>query len=157
MITQEYLKKILHYDENTGIFTWLVSKAKRIKIGDIAGKLHHTGYINIKINKKEYLAHRLAWLYVKNKWPKNQIDHINGIKDDNKIENLRDVTNRKNISNTHKHRNGKLVGCTLDKRYNKWRAQISINGKRKSLGYYNTELEAYEVYLKFLKIIDDNI
>lgn len=156
MITQKELKELLHYDENTGIFTWLVSKAKSIKIGDIAGKLQHTGYISIKINKKEYLAHRLVWLYIKGEWPKNQIDHINGIRDDNRIENLRNVTHRENHQNRIKHRDGHLVGTTYDKQRQKWKSQIQINGRQKSLGHYNTQQDAHEAYLNKLKEIKTN-
>lgn len=157
MITQNELKEILQYNENTGVFTWKQSPAKHIKIGDIAGSLDANGYTYIRINKKLYKAHRLSWLYVYGEWPKNQIDHINGVKNDNRVINLRDVTNRENHQNKKEHREGKLVGCNFHKKTQKWRAQIQINGRLKHLGYYNTELEAHEAYLKFLKQLDDNI
>lgn len=156
MITQEYLKKLLHYDENTGIFTWLVSKAKRIQVGSVAGYITPRGYIYINIDKKLYLAHRLAWLYIYGTWPINQIDHINGIKNDNRIENLRDVTVRKNSQNKKIHRNGKLVGCYFNKNNKKWRAKIQIKNKDYHLGLYNTEQEAHEAYLKFLNNLTIN-
>lgn len=149
MITQKELKERLQYNENTGIFTWL-KKTKKIKIGAIAGGLNVHGYIIIQINGKPYSAHRLAWLYIHGEWPKNQIDHINGIKNDNRIENLRDIIHRENQQNTHKHRNGKLVGCNFHKPAKKWQAKIQIKNKDYHLGLYNTELEAHEAYLKFL-------
>lgn len=156
MITQKELKELLEYDENTGIFTWNLANSNRIKIGDMAGVYRFDGYLTIRINGKPYLAHRLAWLYIYGEWPKNQIDHINGIRDDNRITNLRNVTNRENHQNKKEHRGGKLVGASFHKTANKWESQIQINGKRKFLGYYNTELEAHEAYLKFLNNLTIN-
>ena len=95
MITQEELKELLDYNPETGLFTWNVYN--NIKNKTTAGTFND-GYIQIKIKQKIYQAHRLAWLYVYGEWPKGQIDHINGIRDDNRIENLRDVTNRETLS-----------------------------------------------------------
>lgn len=152
MLTQEFLKQHLSYNKDTGLFTWLkINKyTKKIKIGDIAGSLDIDGYLRIGIFYKPYLAHRLAWLYVYGEWPKNQIDHINGIRNDNRIENLRDVSQRENCQNRLIHRNGKLVGSWFDKTKNKWQATIRINKKQINLGYYTTQQEAHEAYLKFL-------
>jgi hypothetical protein len=147
MITQKELKELLQYNENTGIFTWLCDRGTNKVKNKIAGSIHSDGYIIIRINRKEYLAHRLAWFYVYREWPKGQIDHINGIKNDNRITNLRNVTNRENCQNYTIHRNGKLVGATYKKAKNKWQSQIQINGKAKHLGLYNTEQEAHEAYL----------
>lgn len=147
MITQKELKEILDYDKTTGVFTWKQSRANnKIKIGSVAGNLQSNGYYHIKINYKAYLSHRLAWLYVFNEWPKNRIDHINGIKYDNRIENLRDIPQRENCQNYTIHRNGKLVGCSFNKNTKKWQSAIRVNGKLKHLGCYNTELEAHEAY-----------
>lgn len=151
MITQKELKELLQYNENTGIFTWKISTNFKIKIGNIAGTLHKNGYIYIQIKNRLYMAHRLSWLYVYGEWPKNQIDHINGIRSDNRIENLRDVTQRENQQNYKKHRDGHLVGTTYNKQRQKWLAQITINKKPVYLGRYNTQQEAHEAYLKFLK------
>lgn len=154
MITQEYLKSILQYNENTGEFIWLnpVSNNK-IKIGQIAGSVYNNGYINITINYKRYKAHRIAWLYIYGYLPNNNIDHINGNKIDNKIENLRDVSQRYNCQNYDSHRNGKLVGASYHKRDKKWLSYIRISGKLKSLGYYNTEIEAHNAYLAKLETL----
>ena len=81
------------------------------------------------------------------------IDHIDGNGLNNQRSNLRIVTNRQNLQNMKNHRNGKLSGCYYNKNNNKWQAQIRINGKIKYLGYYNTEQEAHDAYLKALKYI----
>ena len=95
-LTQEYLKSILDYDLDTGIFTWKINKAKRTKIGDIAG-WSYNGYREIEINDKKYKAHRLAWLYVYGEMPNKLIDHIDGNRSNNKISNLREATLDGNI------------------------------------------------------------
>lgn len=101
-ITQEKLQDILEYDKYTGIFRWKISSANRIKIGDIAGTLHkYSQYVNIMLPNKNgiFKAHRLAWYYCYGINPKTQIDHINGIRNDNRIENLREATNQQNSYN----------------------------------------------------------
>lgn len=104
------LKEYLHYNPNTGIFTWikLSSKYSRIKIGQKAGCNNGAGYICIEINNKNYKAHRLAWYLYYGTWPKGQIDHINGVKEDNRINNLRDVTSSTNSKNRTYHRKREL-------------------------------------------------
>jgi hypothetical protein len=100
-------KEFLKYDPITGIITWIkkTSPFSRISIGDIAGWDNGDGYKCIEINGITYKEHRLAWFLYYNKWPENQIDHINGNKSDNRISNLRDVTVSKNNLNRDYHRN----------------------------------------------------
>ena len=100
MITQEYLKSILHYNENTGIFTWIYKISDKITIGQKAGCLHHTGYNMIQINKKMYLSHRLAYLYYYGNLPK-MIDHIDRNRNNNKINNLRPTNYKENRLNSN--------------------------------------------------------
>jgi hypothetical protein len=139
-ITQEKLKEILDYNPDTGIFSWKVSKAKRIKVGSVAGCKNNLGYILIRIDGKIYLAHRLAWLYTHGDFPLNCIDHINQIKDDNRICNLRDVTVSENMQNQ-----SQVLGYT--KNGSKYKATITLNNILYQLGSYATKEQARQAYL----------
>ena len=141
MLTQKELKKHLHYNPGTGIFTRLACSANNVKAGDIAGCLHN-GYIEIRVNKKRYLAHRLAWFYVHGEWPE-QIDHINHIRDDNRLFNLRDATNLENGKNQSKKitNTSGVTGVYWAKRNKKWIASVSINNKTKYLGSHIDKFE----------------
>jgi len=148
MLTQAELKSLLHYNQETGIFTWLKhnSGVSILKAGTNKGN----GYIQISLKRKRYLAHRLAWLYVYGEWPKQQIDHINGIRDDNRIVNLRDVSRSKNLlnqnhSNINKRNKSGVVGVSYFPRDNNWVAQFMVNGVTKYLGRYATVEEAKKV------------
>lgn len=144
-ITQAQLKELLNYCPHTGNFTWLRDRTSNKVKNKKAGYIENTNYVRISINKKLYSAHRIAWLYSYGTYP-NIIDHINGDTLDNRIKNLRNVTARENNQNQAIHRKGKLVGICYNKQTNKIKARISINGKQYHIGYYNTELEAYEAY-----------
>jgi len=149
MINQSYLKEILNYNPSTGLFTWKTEKRYGIKLNKIAGCNSH-GYIAIKVNGKKYAAHRLAWLYVYGKFPNNMIDHINGIRHDNRIENLRDVTSEINQQNQIKPRSknsSNFLGVNFEKNLGKWKAQIQANKVKKYLGLFETPELAYEAYL----------
>lgn len=106
------------------------------------------GYIAICVKTKTYKAHRLAWLYVYGEMPKNQIDHINGIKDDNRIDNLREATASENMFNRLKFKNSKspIKGISFHIGQQKWTAKIQLNKKRLWLGSYNTFEEAAVAY-----------
>lgn len=149
MLTQDKLKTILEYNPETGIFKWSVKYNKKHK-SMYAGTVGNRGYIRICINKKLYQAHRLAWLYVYGEWPTLQIDHINMIKTDNRIINLRDVSNQENQHNhviARKDSKSGLLGVHFVEKTSKWAAQININGKRKKLGYFLTKEDAHNAYM----------
>ena len=152
MLTQDYLKEILDYDPETGIFRWKVSR-QGIRIGAEAGNLRKEGYRRIAVNGKSYFAHRLVWLYIHGKFPDNCIDHINGIKDDNRIANLREATNQQNLFNRGKYKNNTSghKGVSFHKPANKFQAKIRINRKLKHLGYFDSKEEASAAYQKVAK------
>lgn len=134
------LKEKLHYDVGTGIFKWIVKPSKNRSAGDIAGYKNNSGYIVIKIDNRAYLAHRLAWLYVNGENPRNNIDHINGDKLDNRISNLRDVNQSLNCRNAKMKKNNKssYTGVHWSREKNKWSSQIRIDGGNAFIGYYKT-------------------
>ena len=144
MLTQEKLKEILKYDENTGIFTWLIRPRNNVYFQDIAGTYDRKGYLKIIYQRKLYLGHWLAWLYVYGKWPDNEIDHINGDASDNRICNLRDVTRKQNMENKSIYKTNKsgYSGVTWHSRDKKWNVRIGHYGKRISLGYFDDLNEA---------------
>ena len=135
MINQSELKRLFHYDPETGLFTRLVKTATWVNIGDIAGTVHSYGYICMGIHGRVYTAHRLVWLYVTGKWPKEQIDHINHDRADNRWVNLREATHRENNKNRgmYKTNASGICGVNMDNASGKWKAQINIKGKRKHL------------------------
>jgi hypothetical protein len=152
MITQETLKEVLHYDPKTGLFTRLKGgSGPNNFIGAIAGFLDDKGYVQICIKNKYYRAHRLAFLYMIGKFPLLYVDHIDGIKTNNKWNNLREATNSQNLQNQKKANSTNLSTGLLGahKRKNGLiTASIMLNGKLKHLGYFKTSEEAHERYLE---------
>ena len=146
MITQKKLKSLLSYDEDTGIFTWLST--------NFIGKTCHVnttqGYIKIQINNIFYYAHRLALIYMGNTIPKGAvIDHINGIRNDNRKNNLRIFSyaeNSHNRTQANKTSTSKILGVSFHRASNKWRAVIHIDKKQKHLGLYSSSAEAEQAY-----------
>lgn len=151
MITQAKLKAVLRYDSHTGNFLWRMSgKGRGVKEGTKAGRYTQKGYWRITINGETYRAHRLAWLYMTGEWPKDQIDHINGVKDDNRWVNLRPATNSQNHANKPLQSNNTsgYKGVSWDSRQRRWCAYIKKNGIRHHLGYYDTAKDAHSAYAK---------
>lgn len=136
-LTQAILKELVHYEPDTGKCFWKNSRPN-VKKGTEAGWLNAIGYWCIQIYGKEYKRSRLAWLYVYGYFPENDVDHIDRIRSDDWIENLRHVSRQCNIRNSG---NGKknisgVKGVSWYKPLGKWVAQIMINYVKKNLGYY---------------------
>ena len=134
---------IYYTHSNTGVFIWKKSIAKIVKIGNIAGSQRVDGYLSFQIDKKMYLAHRLAWFYIYGYFPQ-MLDHINQIRNDNRIINLREASKSENGQNRLKQKNNNsgIKGVHWAKREKKWLSFISLNGKRKHLGYFFDKNEA---------------
>jgi len=150
-LAQDLLKELFNYDPETGVFTRKTNN-NRWKIGDIAGHKHLFGYVKMRINKIDYMAHRLAWVYMYGSIPESlTVDHINGVRDDNRIDNLRLANGHKEQAQNLKKRNDNTsgyVGVYPHILPNKWIAQIRVNGKAIYLGIYDTPEEASEAYIK---------
>jgi hypothetical protein len=156
--TAQRLRELLHYDPETGVFTRRVQTSNRIRVGDVAGSINDKGYLNIRVDVRQRFAHRLAWLYVYGVWPQHQIDHINGVRDDNRIVNLRDVTKSINMQNQrHACSNNKsgLLGASWNKARSCWQAQIKIGGMVKFLGRFESATEAHAAYLTAKRALHD--
>lgn len=151
MLTQQRLKEVLQYNHESGLFQWRSPASRRMKVGDKAGVIHSSGYVRIKVDGKSYLGHRLAWLYMNGSMPERQIDHINGIRSDNRMENLRVASHSENMCNKRQPQcNNKagFLGVSLHKPTGKYIAQIGINGRYRNLGYFDTPEQAHERYIQ---------
>jgi hypothetical protein len=147
-ITIDYLKEVLSYDANTGLFTWIKRSSRPDLIGKIAGSRHSSGYSSIAIYNKKRLAHRLAWFYMTNEWPINHIDHIDGNRLNNAFTNLRDVTRSENLHNVFKaKKNNKAAILGVSAHQGKWRMQIMVNGVTTRISGFDTPEEAHQAYL----------
>lgn len=149
LITQKYLKSLLTYNPDTGEFRWRVRCGTRANPGDIAGARNSEGYIHIQIGRRKYKAHRLAWLYAHGEHP-IEIDHINRVKDDNRLGNLRSVTHAQNGQNQRRPINNTsgYIGVDFHKRSSRWRARIKIDDKLTDIGYFDTKEAAAQARAK---------
>jgi len=140
MLTQARLKEIVKYDPETGFFIWLVSRKRSLNgIGGRADIPHHKGYRQICIDGKNFVAHRLAWLYMTGEWPKELIDHKDGVKDNNIWINLREATSSQNRYNTKVGKNNMSGIKGVYKAKNKFKSYIC-------LGTFDTKEEAAQAY-----------
>ena len=151
-ITQEFLKE--HFDYSDGHLWWIkdTSKYGPSRVGKRFGAYNNNGYIVGKIKGKHYVKHHIIWNYHNGYLPTKQLDHINGVRDDNRIENLREVTNQQNSFNRvgwSKKTSSKFKGVSWHKASGKWQAKCNINRKQYHLGLHQTEEEAAKAYDDF--------
>lgn len=148
-LTLERARQKINYDETTGILTWRINVGT-IKAGTVAGNYMGRGYRQVCIDQRAYLVHRLAWFMFHGVWPDGDIDHINGIRDDNRIENLRDVSRSVNMQNQvrpHRENTSGYLGVCFNKNLNKWDARIRFAGVSRYIGSFETAEQAHEAYL----------
>jgi hypothetical protein len=146
-LTIERLKQVLNYDPVTGKFTRLIP-AGGAAVGSTPGAIDSKGYCQIKIDRRLYLAHRLAWFYVTGQWHPLCIDHIDGNPLNNAFENLRPASKAINAQNRRRASADSKTGFlgVTQKKYG-FVAQIQTNGTMRSLGTHPTPELAYAAYL----------
>lgn len=149
-LSRDRLKELFNYDAATGNLIRRISVGGGSKPGDILGSLNGGGYIDGVVDGVSYRVHRLVWLWFNGVPPESHIDHINGVRDDNRIENLRLVTPSQNQWNRPRQKSNHhaLKGITYRKDRDRWVASIRVNGKKHYLGYFNTPEEAHAAYCK---------
>lgn len=147
-ITAQRLRELVSYDEGTGEFTWLVKRGNA-DLGSIAGYTNSNGYRVIRLDGVRYRAHRLAWFFAHGVWPSENVDHINGDRADNRIANLRDITQAENLQNQKRAHNrsktGLLGAWPSGKRFH---SCVRVNGKYHELGRFDTAEQAHAAYLE---------
>lgn len=155
-ISQSYLKEMFDYNHETGLFTKKSRPIHHFKnqrgmnssnsknAGKIAGRKHHSGYLTLWINGKVHQLHRIAWIYYHGKIDDRQIDHINGIRNDNRISNLRLTNKGENQKNSKKRKdnNSGHTGVSYHKKCEKWQADICVDNKHIYLGIFSSLEEA---------------
>lgn len=136
-----------HFDYKDGHLIRIIGRGNRGKVGSIAGGFDAYGYIQIQFNGKLWKAHRLVWLWHGRTLP-DQIDHIDGDKSNNRIENLRPASKSQNAMNSKRpaHNTSGVKGVSYSSQHQKWAARIQVNGVSKSLGLYESISDASEAY-----------
>lgn len=146
-VTLERARQRLAYDPLTGLLTWATSPGGRVRVGRKAGYIGTNGYVVIRVDGLNYHAHRLGWLLHYGAWPLQELDHINGIRDDNRIANLRDVGRSQNMSNRKGPDRDTATGVLgVYKHRDRYVAQRRINGVHRYLGTFDTAQEAGAAY-----------
>jgi hypothetical protein len=153
--------RIFTYDN--GALIWRVRPRPRVSVGSTAGSSVNKGHRRIKFKGKIYQAHRIVWEMHNGKIPEGmQIDHINGVYDDNRLENLQLVTQQGNVAKAgwqkirSSNKSG-FPGVRWRESHNKWAAYMTIDGIKKHLGYYSTREEAIAARVSALETLDKGI
>jgi hypothetical protein len=150
MLTQQRLKEVLHYNPKTGVFTW-------IKNSNIASSKSPHGYLRVYVDGTSFYQHRLAWFYVNGCWPENEIDHINGVRTDNRINNIRLATRSENEMNTKMRSDNSsgVKGVSWYASRGRWVAEIRLQGKNIWLGQFEELKDAENAIRKARPKIHD--
>jgi hypothetical protein len=148
ILLRKDLVDLLDYHQETGVFQWK-KKRRGIQTNKPLGTNNGFGYLRISVLGRSYYAHRLAWFYVHGVWPE-EVDHINGNRADNRIQNLRDVNRQENAENRHgcqKNSKSLVLGVSWHKKAKKWQAHICVAKEKKYLGLFADINEAQNAYL----------
>ena len=147
-IDKNIVTKLLEYDPSTGTFRWKVSRGNGIIAGDVAGTINKKGYRKICINRVNYFASRLAWIYMTGCVPTETIDHKDRNPSNDKWDNLREATRSENQMNRRlpSHNTSGAKGVIWSKERNRWKALIRKKCKQIFLGYFDSIDEAKKTY-----------
>ncbi len=157
ILTADRVRELLSYDLGSGEFKWIKPRSG-VSLKKPAGTVNRNGYLDIRIDRKIYAAHRLAWLYVNGEWPPGMLDHINGNRMDNRILNLRSVSNTVNQQNQrHARADNKvgLLGVNFEKGSGKYKAQIRHNGKKLLVGRFDDPMAAHAAYIQAKRVLHE--
>jgi hypothetical protein len=148
-LTAQEVRRLFHYDPDTGVFTRRVTLCGRAIAGQQVGSKHYRwGHLAVKIGPRQYTLHRLAWFYTHGEWPTSCIDHINGDQSDNRLCNLRLADSQLNAQNRHRPRSGSATGLLgVTKTTKGFQASIKSHGVKTHLGTFRTAEEAHFVYV----------
>lgn len=152
-ISVEMARELFEYDPLTGVVSMASRRRANSEKGKRAGHVNVHGYREVKIQvsgkKYSFIEHRLIWFLMNGEWPPHQIDHVNGVRDDNRWSNLRLATKAQNQANTRRYRNNTSGFRGVSKSPNgRWRASIKVNGKSRAIGVFDTKEAAAAAYLK---------
>ena len=143
----EAVLRAVRYEPETGLFYWAIKRKGGRGVGKIAGATNAAGYTVIRIDGKDYYAHRLAWLFTHGRWPACEIDHRNGVRSDNRISNLREADRSSNMHNLQGARKDSKTGVLgVSPHAGGYVASIHVRGKKRHLGSFRTIEEAAAVY-----------
>lgn len=148
LLTAEDLRRLVKYDPETGLFTWIVKVAHRVRIGDVAGSQMKNGYWRVCVLGTQYYAHRLAWLYMTGVWPSQEIDHKDLNKVNNRWGNLRLANSTQNKANAIRNVGATgLRGVIESEPDGFYTAKLSKKNKTIYLGYFNCPVAAHLAYV----------
>lgn len=150
-LTPARLRELLDFDPETGVFVRRKSRGRPDLVGTPAGAMDARGYLEVYVAGRLHKAHRLAWLYVHGVWPDSEVDHLNGVRSDNRLANLRVVTrrlNRQNLRRASSHNKLGLLGVSPVCKSRKYQARIQLDGQQKHLGVFDTPEQAHQAYLE---------
>jgi HNH endonuclease/AP2 domain len=156
-LTASRVRELFTYNKSTGILRRRITRNQHSKKGSHSTAVDRDGYLIVGIDYKIYRAHRVIWLYVNGQWPKGDCDHINRIKTDNRIANLRDVTRSQNKQNQLVCKNNKcgIKGVYWSEKYKRWFASIGHLGEQIYIGQFKTIEEASDAYKMFAMFLHD--
>jgi hypothetical protein len=145
-ISHERLLELVHYDPETGLMKWLKPTSNRVRVGQRAGSLSGTGYLQIKLDGTVYSFHCIAWFYVTGVWPDRWIDHKDGDKANNRFLNFRLSTVSQNAGNARRSAANTSGFKGVHKKRGKWAAEIFCSGRKSRLGVFTSPEEAHAAY-----------